>query len=229
MAQPTPGTTTSSSTSSVSTLTFACTVSTGQTVLIVDVGMGSTGAARHAASVTFNGVAMTLLWGPVTDTNWDSCEQWYLLNPDVGTFNVVITVDAGSFAQIGAGATPYSGVDISSGATSAFGTPATAANAGTTAASTGSITSNADSIVIGTCFTDGAANCEPDGTKLWEINNIATDTAGSGQYKTSAPATLNWTCDEVGWACGGVSLHGTSSGGGGTLSRARFLPTNGAA
>lgn len=204
MGQPVKGTSTSSSSSSTNSLSYSCTVSSGQNFLTVQIGTGSGSAAQTASGVTFNGTALTREWGPVSDGNWDSAECWYLANPSVGTFNVVVTL-TGS-AQVGSEATPWSGVDLAS----PFGTAVTNSSAGAGPATTGSVTSDANSIVIGCCQTDATAQCDGDGTVIVEINNIATDTSFASQYKTTAPATLNWTIDENGWACGAVSLHGTS-------------------
>lgn len=205
MAKPTAGTTTSSAVTGTASVTFACTVSNGHNFLEVEVGVGA-GSLWTVSSVTFNGVALTKKWGPSWDNNWNQTQMWYLANPPVGTFNVVVSLSGGSVSQLVATATPWNDVDTSN----PLGTAVTASSASTSTPSTGSITSDADSVVIGSCMSDDNVNLEPDGTKLAEINDIATDTSYCSQYKTTAPATLNWTTSGiVGWACGGVSLHGT--------------------
>jgi hypothetical protein len=122
------------SASSVTT-TFTHTVTAGITdpAVLVAVAHSGTGAASHdVTSVTYNGVAMTLLTVAVndgTDGHPRFLRVYYRLNPPTGTSNVVVTMN--SF-------TSMNGVAISSSykyvnQTGPFGTPATAqANTGTT-------------------------------------------------------------------------------------------------
>lgn len=92
--------TTSSSTSGASQvpdLTWQHVSSGVNRLLIVQV---STESANTITGITFNGIALT---EGVTDTNGVVREeQWYLIAPPVGAYNIVITMSADSFITAGA-------------------------------------------------------------------------------------------------------------------------------
>lgn len=202
MSQPVPGTTTSTSSGLAASLTFSCTTVAGQNFIVVDAGIGSTGAAKTVTGVTFDGVALTKLWD-VTDTNFVRATQWYLANPNIGALNVIVSYSGSD--QVVAGATPYSGVDTAA----AFGTPVTLGALAQDPAA-GPVTSDANSLVIGFNFSDSEGLNTADGTQLWKILNVGSDSSGCGQYKSTDPATLNWDTNINGYAAGAVSLHGTA-------------------
>lgn len=87
---------TSSGTASVgTTVTVSHTVGAGSNRLLV-VMMGFNDATPgFPSSVTFNSVAMTELGGVGSTNNPMVTDGWYLLNPDVGTYDIVVTKDSG--------------------------------------------------------------------------------------------------------------------------------------
>jgi hypothetical protein len=218
LPRPTPvnATSTSSSVSSGTSLTYAFTAVAGKP-LIVDIGVGSgtTDPLLTGTTVTFNGVALTRLWSR-NDGGWDSAGQFYLLNPSVGTFNIIITLS--TTATVSSGANQWNDVDLSNGATSAFGTPVSNFSRADTNPTTGAIASDANSIVIGCAGSDcqTGQRVSGGGTETWHIDNINSDDGDGGQYNASGGSSisLTWTGQDAvntGWACGGVSLHGTTA------------------
>lgn len=87
---------TSSSTGAAgTTLTYAHTVGSGSNrELIVFIGLDDAGAA-FPSGVTFDGVAMTNLGGAGGVNNPLVADAWYLLAPNVGAHNIVITKASG--------------------------------------------------------------------------------------------------------------------------------------
>ena len=96
-------------------LTFAhTTTSTGtNVVLVVGVSMNNSGGGTQTvASITYNGVGLTLA-GVQNNSNTSSrTEIWYLVAPASGTHNVVVTVNlGGSTVGTVAGAVTFTGAD----------------------------------------------------------------------------------------------------------------------
>jgi hypothetical protein len=57
-------------------------------------------AVFQTPTVAYNGASMTLL----TNTQWgggDTCNIYYLLNPDIGTYNVVVSMGSAMFTNVG--------------------------------------------------------------------------------------------------------------------------------
>lgn len=105
---------------------------------ILAVSFGYYNRARSAASVTFNGAAFTKRRRYDNGAAAATSELWYLAAPTVGTYSVIITLDAatGSGAELVGTATPYTGVDQT--------TPIEADNGGTVVA--GAHTSHSGSV-----------------------------------------------------------------------------------
>lgn len=90
-------------------LTWSHTVASGSDrALFVEISIGTTGTIAN--SVSYGGTALTLVGRSVTGTV--PVEIWRLLNPTVGTANVVVTLSAAT--SVVAGATTYNGVNQSS-------------------------------------------------------------------------------------------------------------------
>ena len=64
------------------------TPTSGATLLVLGMQIHE-GTARTGGAPTFNGVALTQI-GTVETAAETNCEMWYLLNPSIGTYNIVI-------------------------------------------------------------------------------------------------------------------------------------------
>src|SRR4051794_20703563 len=115
-------------------LTFAHSVSGTYRLLLVGVSLnisGSTGTTVSA--LTYNGTALTRI-AQINQGTVRRVEIWQLLNPPVGTANVVLTLGTlTNHANVGVVATALSLIGVNQ--TTPLGTAATAANAGSTTAS----------------------------------------------------------------------------------------------
>ena len=100
--------------------------------MLVGVAIGNDATNQYnVQSVTYGGIALTFVGrvmaptgGGGTPNSRPQTEIWALANPASGTANVVVTL-AGS-RTFSVGVTTFSGVDVSSGLTSALGTYASA-------------------------------------------------------------------------------------------------------
>ncbi len=156
------GTVTSTQTTSATSLTWSHTVSAGSNrVLVVELAIDGLGAP--ASSVTYGGVALTQIG---RGTGNHAVELWALINPTVGTANVVASF-SGSTAAAG-GASTFNGVAQTIG--TAFGTFVSATGTGTTASVTAS--SAAGEQVIDVLY--------------WRNSPATSATPGAGQ-------TANWS------------------------------------
>ena len=91
----------------MASLTWAHTVNGSERLLVVGVSFNP-GAGRNVSSVTYNGAAMTAA-GNRAGSN-DEIAIYYLVNPDLGTNNVVVTFNT-SVTEAVAGAISLTGVD----------------------------------------------------------------------------------------------------------------------
>ena len=156
------GTVTSTQTTSAASLTWSHTVSAGSNrVLVVELAIDGLGAP--ASSVTYGGVALTQIG---RGTGNHAVELWALINPTVGTANVVASF-SGTTAAAG-GASTFNGVAQTIG--TAFGTFVSATGTGTTASVTAS--SAAGEQVIDVLY--------------WRNSPATSATLGAGQ-------TANWS------------------------------------
>jgi hypothetical protein len=177
-------------------------------ILVVHASIGRAGPA--VTSITHNGRSLSWL-GTVTNGSDIRLETWYLLNPDVGTYDISITL-AGS-SEFVAGGTVFYGVHP----TSPFGTIASATGSSTTPSV--AVTSGANELVIDIM---GARGTSSDGvptatvganqTALWNVaaepSVKSTRVRGAGSYEAGAASvTMSWTLSfSAIWAIGGVPL-----------------------
>lgn len=152
--------------------------------------------------VTRNGQAFTEIVSKVDGTsNFEHASLWYLDNPDVGTFDVVIQWGA-TPNQWWGGAVSF--VDAASGvADSSSNDGDTAVHPSTTTAATA-----ANDIVVSAL----ASDLGPDGTTtnnftgLYDQEDLGSDSDFAAQYQTAAGANTvsSWTSSGpagTGWAC----------------------------
>jgi hypothetical protein len=99
-----------SGSTTVSSLIWSHTCSGANRILLV--GIAYTGSSATISSVTYNGVAMTALFGtPIAATSALHVQIFYLLAPATGANNIVVTPSI--TASIYGGAASFTGVDQS--------------------------------------------------------------------------------------------------------------------
>jgi hypothetical protein len=183
-------------TSQSDTLTFSATVANKSYRMLVVGVMGEDAIAAdcEASAVAFNGDALTRAVNTsVTSAGFTQCVSlWYLLAPDVGTFNVVIT---------------YTGIidDRSGGAISLYGMKQDGPEATSTARTVGtSISGNITTKSDGAWVVDAVGTGNPLGagltpstnqTERYETTANSSAAAGSTRYVEFADTTVtnSWT------------------------------------
>jgi len=95
---------------SVSSITYSHTVSAGDNrLLVVQAGFSSSSAS--VTGITYDGDALTkAIRGTDSSEGGISSELWYLVQPNEGTANVVVTI-SGTVGRAASGASSYTGVD----------------------------------------------------------------------------------------------------------------------
>ncbi|MDQ8023504.1 MAG: DUF4347 domain-containing protein, partial [Moraxellaceae bacterium] len=190
----TVGSTTSAatSTSGATSLSWSHTVAAGSDrMLVVSIAARNDGPVD---TVTYGGQALTRLSSVIGD-GVVVAEIWYLLNPTVGSANVVISL--GSTHEFVAGATNFTGVDQ----TTPFGTVKTDADDGSTNSSA-SVSSAAGDVVI-----DVIALRQQDGTPsigggqslLWteRVGNSSADPTGASSYEIASGSSTSMTWSSI--------------------------------
>ncbi|CAB4151727.1 hypothetical protein UFOVP594_30 [uncultured Caudovirales phage] len=200
-----------------SSLTFSH-VNAGN-IIIVGTGVrDATDADRPVVSVTYNGDALIPIRADDNTTDNIASELWYRVNPDIGTFNVVVTF-TNTTTTAGAGAISLSGVDTSSPIDAQNGTT------GSSAASSVNVVTVADNAwIVDTATTTeiSSSDITPTGTgksEKYEIS-LTSDNVNGGTIGPVTPAGStatgwSWTGTE-GWSISAVSLKPDTGGGGGS-------------
>lgn len=198
------------------------TVPAGTDCLIVFIGDASN-VERNITAVTAHGRAMTQI--PLFtryDGVWDKVTAWYLLAPDVGSFDINAAYDA-SPTQVAVAIATFSGVHqtvplgtavVASAVAAADVNPSATVTASAGDWALGFVMSDAD-----TSITEDGGGLTTGGTLLAELATaIAGDNNAGAQYKTSAGSiTLGWSAvaRATNWAAGAVPLKPADGGGGG--------------
>lgn len=162
--------------------------------------------------ITYNGVALTAVPGGATTNGQYWITAYYLIAPDVGTYNIVVTV-SGNVFDFGAGAISYNDVHQ----TVPLGTAVTATGTGTTPTVT--VSSAADELVDDglVIIHGGTLSVGAGQTQRW--NAIATSGfikyAGSTEVG-AASTTMSWSnSSSQTWAIVAVPIKPTGGGSGG--------------
>jgi hypothetical protein len=204
---------------------------TADRLMLVGVVIGNeVGAAYNVSSVRYGGVDLTRVGrtaapagGGGNPNSLTQVEIWALANPASGNANVVVTLPtARAFT---AGVTTFSGVDVTSGLTSALGTSVWASASSGTAQSVDVTTTAGQMVydVVGACtlagrnndpstFTIGAGQ-----TSRWtqlarsgNSNNTVRRVRGAGSTETATGAStrMSWTSTtSLPWAIGAVPIN----------------------
>jgi uncharacterized repeat protein (TIGR01451 family) len=189
------------------TVTVAHTTGTGANrLMIVGVSINTTHGAATVSGVTWNGKALAQIGAHNDAGGTRRVEQWYLLAPASGSFNVVVTLTnlPGGFNEdgVGVGVVTFTGVDQ----TVPLGTftSADGANAGNSQLD---VLSVVNGMILDTLATGGNQTATVPGPQVseWNINsgnNTNTDVRAVGTARTGAPSvpisetfsgTSNWS------------------------------------
>lgn len=210
MAQPTLGTPISANASGgVTTLTIPNVVIASGESLFVSAGAGQAPSRAFTTAVR-NGRALTQAWPSVHDTNFCLCKGWFDSTPDVGTFNVVVTLD-GSTEHVGGVAVPLTDASAATGGITNSVNPSATPSVGT-------LEPTANDIVLAAIHTDsgnvGSLAVTGSGVEVAEIENIAADTShGLQKITTGGTVTASWSTGNDSAAMGAVIVQGTGGGG----------------
>jgi|GEM_PF-4223988 len=203
-AQVVAGTAVSGTLNNASSTTISYTNTSGSNKLLV-VGVSAQQPYGYVTSITYNGTQLTKL-GNLSNSNQGRIEGWYLVNPPVGTFNVVVNNSQGDNAVIGV--MSFSNVNQ----TTPFGTVVSAQGSGTTA--TVIANSAINDLVFGVvAFNNGSTNLTPGSgqTEYWD-KTVNSSIAGAGSMKPGAASvTMSWTSTSASWTIGAVSIKANTS------------------
>ncbi|MEK7193341.1 MAG: type II secretion system protein [Patescibacteria group bacterium] len=164
-------------------LTWQHTISNGTNrLLMVGVSMSSVGSP--VTSMTYGGVPLTKK-GFRNDAGNHRVELWYLVNPVVGTNDIVFT--ASTAVSIVTGATSWSGVNQ----TTPLGGLFQASTGGGTSLIL-SITSNAGEVVQDVVVS-GVSVVSPGSGQVSRWSDAATNAKGGGSTKNGPTTQMSWT------------------------------------
>lgn len=145
----------------VPTLTWAHTSTGVDRLLVVQV---STQQTKTITGITYNGVGLTQQVSKTDVANDLRSELWTLVNPPIGTYNIVVTFSANAYAS--AGAETFNGIDQT--------TPV-----GATQVANGNNT--APTLVI-----------TPTYSQSFLVDSLTTNTGAAVTYVPTSPQSLNW-------------------------------------
>jgi hypothetical protein len=155
----------------------------------------TTDGDRVLFDVTFNSVSLTSSLRENDDVNNFTIEQWVLANPDVGTYSLCVTGDAGAIAEFTSGSQIYYGVNQTTICEVVDG------GQGNAQPQTNSITTTIDrDWLVGGIVLNAATAAEVSvtggGTQGWEVDTGSAVVSG-GQFKgpMTPPGTytMSWT------------------------------------
>ena len=197
----------------VSTLTWSHTISAGANRILI-VGTSNTLAtdsSKTITGVTYGGAPLTRAGFQANGTKVRA-EIWFLMNPAIGTANVVVTLP--SATDLTGGSLGFTGVDPQTG----LGTFASAS--GSTTAPTVAVAAIGNSSIVvdtlGAVGTTGTATAGAGQTARWNLSTGATTAdvrgGGSTELATASSVTMSWTLGTAHeWAIGAISVNGVGA------------------
>jgi len=198
-------------------LTFTHT-SAANTYLVVEVSLNINTTGQTITSVTYNGVAMTLLGGTTNGSNQRVAFYGLAVATAVTNGNVVITPTALTGTNrvgIVAGAITFTGADP----TTPVGTPSFAASAAAGTMATITVSGNPNQLILGAIATSRTATVTAGSgeTQRWtaiSTGGTANDVRGAGSTKTGA-STVTFTetlSASSTWEMGAIPIYGAATG-----------------
>lgn len=213
------GTSVKGEVASGSSLSISFTVTSGNDRILIVRGSRFVAGSGSISSVTYGGAPLTNLASvEFPDLGGDyGAEFWYLLNPSVGTANVVVTPNATGH-DLTFGVDQWNGVHQST----PFGTPVTATGINTSTQPSVTVASATGEMVLGVCapyfpdtftITPGAGT-----TQDWEEENDASNpSAAAASADGASSVTLQWTLNRASgiyWGVIGAAMKPAGAGGG---------------
>ena len=190
-----------------SSVTVSHTVSGSNRLLLVGITLGSnTLQTRQATTVTWNGAPLTLVGAVnhVTLPSRSRTEIWRLVNPDAGTYNVVVNLN-GSLDSTGYQAVvsvmSFTGVDQ----TTPLGTYAS--SSGTAATQSVAISSAANELAFAVAGAQTQLLTNSGNTEYWNDTTMIRTFAAGGTKAGASSVTMTWTKSTTSsWTMSGVSI-----------------------
>ena len=188
----------SSTSGTATTQSWTHTVGSGNNrILIVTTGSQNV----NANTVTFNGVALTLIGRQIDGGGATRISMWYLLSPATGAGTIQVTYASGSDAKV-MGASSWSNVNQAS-PIGTFGSQS--GSSGTTASV--AVTSATNEIVVDAVSYEGLGSLTASAPQVERWNVGLIDVVGGHSSKAGASSvTMSWTIPSSPWAIGAVSL-----------------------
>ncbi len=171
------------------TLTWAHTIGAGNNRLLV-VGF-SQETASDVTGVTFNGVALTKAKDIKTGDGFLNVELWYLLNPPVGTYNVVVSCSGDTMGSSAGGSMSFFGVKQQA----PEATASNSQNSGTSISQNiTTLTNNA--ILVDVMANGNDASLTPNGAQTGKYTAAGASNGTGGSYKivpTAGASSMSWS------------------------------------
>jgi hypothetical protein len=185
----------SSATTASQTLTFSLTVSNNLNRMLVvtasskATGGGGPSSTCRASTVTYSGQALTKSAGyDLNDSNTYQCaSSWYLINPPVGTANVVITLAGSAIENIGGAISLY---NVAQQGPEATATNYLTGNPASITTNISTLTNNAWIIDSAGSGKSGAFTAGAGQTQRYTLNGAAGSSAHTASTKLVAVAGL---------------------------------------
>ena len=188
--------------SAITSLTVSKVVSGDRRLLIVYIHAEDTADGHtNTSGVTYNGTAMTKISG--VDQNNISCSDWYLINPDTGTHDIVASF-TNTFDDVVLAGVSFENVDQSS----PIRTNNTATGNGATSTVTVANSQDKDFVIAGTTVASTGGGTSGSGqTERWDAAVAGVVKGyGSTELATGANVVMDHGHSAVDWAIIGVAI-----------------------
>lgn len=204
-------------------LTWAHTVSGADRFLMVGISIRND-SGQTVSSVTYAGSGLTKIGERNSGVNSVRIETWTLVNPTLGTQNIVVTLAGGLSAVAVTGAVSLTGVDQASPIAVAFNSAAATSNA----PSVTLLNVPAGSWVIDTLAfrqnETATVSAAPNRLERWNLSfsggpNRVNGAGSTREVAAMGNITMNWTLTGAqDWALGAVAIRSAAGGGAKVLS-----------
>lgn len=199
--------------SGVPTQTANHTIDTGANFLLVRISQDGTGAHTQPSAVEWNGDALTKITGASTGT-LRNVSLWYMVNPDIGTFDLIITT-VGTTSNSRVIGVALSGVDLTAPITDSDAASALGATSATLTLTTATGEMLFDQLMLRTDRVDtvGANQTETDNTTFNTRGSTSSEQAGAD----GGVMSNSWAGGTSDYFYGAVSIAPAAAAGGTTL------------
>lgn len=176
-------------------------------LLVVCTGFYDGGGGYSTTSVTFNGVSLTKATGSSSGGHY--ADIWYLINPPVGTYAIVVNLNIGSGLS-SAGAVSFRGVK-------AYGQPDNTASAGGSGTPSCNITPKKSACVLVDSFVEngGGYTVGTGQTQIYQQYLTRDDDVVGASFKittTDGVQNMYWGSGSGGWSQYVASFGAKTSG-----------------